>query len=70
VRVEEEGAGAYLIINSPKRDFVHGEIRNEVWDDWVENEDDLRDYFGSAHGRGWVVEWLDWAEEGEDRRVD
>jgi hypothetical protein len=55
VRVEdEEGSVGYPIITSPKRHFVHGEVHDEVWDNWVENEAVLRTYFD-----GWVVEWLD-----------
>jgi hypothetical protein len=56
VRVEPYGGGSFIVITSPKRHFVHGEIQDQVYDDWVQDESWLQDYF-ELHE--WVVEWLD-----------
>lgn len=58
VRVEDDGDGNYLVITSPKRNFEHGELDDDVWDDWVQNENEssLDEYFVAL---GYVVEWLD-----------
>jgi hypothetical protein len=56
LRVEDDGHGNFIVITSTKRNFEHGESEDEVWDDWVmnENESSLDEYFAEL---GYVVEW-------------
>lgn len=58
LRVEDDGHGNFIVITSTKRTFEHGELEDEVWDDWVRNENEasLNEYFAEL---GYVVEWLE-----------
>jgi hypothetical protein len=47
---DTQSTGGFLILTSDRLDFREG------FDNWVEDEDALRQYF---HEAGWLIEWIE-----------